>query len=75
MPYHRQVLPNMFDREIVLDYRLRWLGLVPASCFVFHAIYNLFIVNRPGNLLWMCHVTTLLLAVGSLAPWRRSSGL
>ncbi len=37
---------------------------MPASCFIFHAVYNLFILERPGNLLWMCHVTTLLLAVG-----------
>ena len=56
-----------FERELILDYRLRWLGLVPAVCFVFHAVYNLFVLEKPGNLLWMCHTTAFLLAVGLIA--------
>ena len=53
--------------------------MIPAVCFAFHFIYNAWGVERPANLLWMCHVTAFLLAVGLIgsfaglvrlvAPW------
>lgn len=46
-------------------WRLRLLSLLPAACFVAHHRHHL-ALGAPADSLWMCHVSTLTLAVGLL---------
>ncbi len=54
---------------MILDYRVRWLGLIPLTMWIFHVVYNCFVRMQPAYLLWMCHVSALLLAVGLIASY------
>ena len=44
--------------------RLRSLAVVPAFCWSMNLIYNLTITRDLGVMMWLCHVTTLMLTVG-----------
>lgn len=57
------------EREMILDDRLRWAGVIPAALWTFHLVYNAGVRGEPGNMMWMCHVTTLLLAVGLIGSF------
>ena len=63
------LLGRLTARELLLDPRVRLLGLIPLTCWIFHYIRYAFVLQEPANMLWMCHVTALLLAVGLLASW------
>ncbi len=69
MRYDHFVSSVSTSREMVLDYRLRWMGLIPLACWIFQATYYSFVVERPAALLWMCHVTALMLAVGLIGSF------
>ena len=44
--------------------RLRALAIVPAFCWIMNLLYNATITRELGVMMWLCHVTTLMLAVG-----------
>lgn len=44
--------------------RLRALAIVPAFCWVMNLLYNATITRDIGVMMWLCHVTTLMLTVG-----------
>jgi hypothetical protein len=61
-PFHR-------DRGAgVLTGRFRLLGLLPLLFFILHANYYREVGGLP-NMLWMCNIGNLLLAVGLLLAW------
>ncbi len=55
-PPHRQGLP--------LDIKFRLLALLPLLFFVARVIEYVVIAHTPEQILWCCHVSNLLLAVG-----------
>lgn len=63
------LIGRLTQRELVLDPRVRLLGLIPLACWIFHYIRYAFVLMEPANMLWMCHMTALLLAVGLLFSW------
>jgi prepilin-type N-terminal cleavage/methylation domain-containing protein len=63
------LLGRLVDRESLLEPRVRLLGLIPLVCWIFQYVRHAFVLMEPANLLWICHVTTLLLAIGLLASW------
>lgn len=62
---------RLFERDVLLDARIRALGLIPLLAFVMHFIHKAYVLDppRPGAMLWMCHVTALLQAMGLLFSW------
>jgi hypothetical protein len=62
-------MDTAWSREIILDRRVRYLGVFVMACWVFHATYNVGLLERPATLLWMCHVATFLLGVGLLGSF------
>jgi hypothetical protein len=44
---------------------MRWLGIAALTCFAIHATYHL-LSGRAPDLLWGCHVATVLVGLGAL---------
>lgn len=66
MTHARDILSTVVDRE---DIRFRLLGVLPLVFFLAQAVHY-WRVGGFGNLLWMCNISNLLLAIGLLLNHR-----
>ncbi len=48
--------------------KFRLLGLIPLLLFIARLI-NLFNTNEIGHILWMCHISNLMLAIALFSAW------
>ena len=55
-------MPQEYEEN--LPPRLRALAIVPAFCWLMNLLYNINITREVGVMMWLCHVTTLMLASG-----------
>lgn len=55
------------DRELLLDPRVRLAGSIVLLLWFFHFVRYFWVLRQPEQMLWMCHMSTLLLALGLLA--------
>lgn len=60
------LLRRVRERELLLDGRVRLAGTVVLLLWFFHFVRYVWVLRQPEQLLWMCHTSALLLAVGLL---------
>ena len=68
------LLGRVRDRELLLDARVRLGGAVVLLLWFFHFVRYVWVLRQLEQLLWMCHTSALLLALGLLAS-SASAGL
>ncbi|OGQ25254.1 MAG: hypothetical protein A2138_05165 [Deltaproteobacteria bacterium RBG_16_71_12] len=61
------LLGRVRDRELLLDGRVRLAGTIVLVLWFFHFVRYVWVLRQPEQMLWMCHMSTLLLALGLLA--------
>lgn len=61
------LLGRLPERELLLEGRVRAAGLIVLLLWFFHFVRYSWVLLQPEQLLWMCHTSTLLLAIGLLA--------
>ncbi|MBI1948208.1 MAG: prepilin-type N-terminal cleavage/methylation domain-containing protein [Deltaproteobacteria bacterium] len=61
------LMGRMRERELLLDGRVRLAGSIVLLLWFFHFVRYVWVLRQPEQMLWMCHTSTLLLALGLLA--------
>lgn len=65
-----QSIPKPFAHNW-LSKNFRWLGILPLLFFVSRAIQYIYVAKTPEQILWSCHISNLMMAIGIFfnLPW------